>query len=252
MKISVIIPSKNNGKTIDLALRSVLNALEVLKYSKPHNELEVIVADAHSNDETPKILEEYSKAGLIKVIYDEGKGLGPARNLALNNVSGGIVFFVDADCVVEPFHFVKFLKVFEMDDKIAIIWTPGLYYKLLSLPKIARLSLEHAYAEMILPVKAVKDDIYAAGAFLAVRRDIALKVGGFWKTPWAADDIEFSYRVWKAGYRVVKVLTRSISLPRLTLRDLWKQQVWYGVGIVCFYMKHRYDPVFWRTRGISL
>jgi len=252
-KISVVVPSKNNGKTINLCLRSILKALNIAQRLYPHLQSEVIVVDAHSTDETPRVLEQYLRTHLIKVIYDEGKGLGPARNLALRNVKGDIVFFVDADCIVEPLHFAKFLKIFEKDGRIAIVWTPGTFHKLSrkSFPKIACLSLEFTHVETS-SKRVVEDTIYAAGAFLAVRHDVALKVGGFWNTPWAADDIEFSYRVWRAGYRVTKILTYSISLPRMTLRDLWKQQVWYGIGVVCFYMRHRYDLVFWRTRGRSL
>ena len=254
--ISVVIPSKNNGRTIDFAIKSVLSAISSTKklYSNKFF-YEVIVVDAHSTDKTPQILQKYVKRGWIKVIYDEGKGLGPARNLALNYAKGDIVFFVDADCIVEHYHFVKFLNMFESDERIAIVWTPGYSTRKMEevFPKTACKSLKLGHNDDVsYPVKPIEDTVYAAGAFLAVRSSVALRIKGFWNTPWAADDIEFSYRVWKAGYRVVKILTRSIALPRMTLCDLWRQQVWYGTGVVCFYMRHRYDPVFWRTRGKSL
>lgn len=252
--ISIIIPSKNNGKTIGLTLKSIIMALNILKKYEPGIESEIIVVDAHSTDETLQILENYVKIGLIKVVYDKGEGPAPARNLGLKHAKGDIIFFIDADCVIEPLHFIKFLKAFKSGNRVAVVWTPGIFFKIPKSKKwkIARLALQHEYMDHINDHRAIEDTIYGASAMMAVKRDIAVKVGGFWKLPYACEDNDFTYRIWRMGHRVVRVLTRSISLPRMTMRELWRQQLWYGSGVICFYMKHRYDPIFWKTRGSSL
>jgi glycosyltransferase involved in cell wall biosynthesis len=64
--ISILVLSKNNGRTIGRTLLSILRSK-----SPPHYQREVIVIDAHSNDNTPSILSLFSKH--IRVVYDEGK-----------------------------------------------------------------------------------------------------------------------------------------------------------------------------------
>jgi len=100
--ISVIVLSKNNGDTLDACLNSIINAL---------GEKEIIVVDAHSSDNTPSILEKYREK--IKVVYDEGKGIGIARNIGVKASKGDIICFVDADAFVSKDHFIKIKDYFE-------------------------------------------------------------------------------------------------------------------------------------------
>lgn len=78
--ISVIVLSYNSSETLDRCLSSIIDSYE----SK-----EIIVVDAHSTDETPKILKKYEDR--VKVIYDEGKGIGIARNLGVKASNGEII-----------------------------------------------------------------------------------------------------------------------------------------------------------------
>ena len=87
MKISVIIPSYNCEKTIRQSIDSVL--------SQTGAEIEIIVVNDGSTDNTEKILEEYN--GKIKIITIENNGVANARNTALQNATGDYIMFVDAD-----------------------------------------------------------------------------------------------------------------------------------------------------------
>ena len=112
--ISVIVLSKNNVDTLDACLNSIINAL---------GEKEIIVVDAHSSDNTPSILEKYREK--IKVIYDEGKGIGIARNISVKASKGDIICFVDADAFVSKDHFIKIKDYFEKHSEISIINVKG-------------------------------------------------------------------------------------------------------------------------------
>lgn len=107
--ISVIILSKNNGDTLDACLKSVISSL---------GEKEIIVVDAHSSDNTPSILEKYKNH--IKVVYDEGKGIGLARNIGVLHSKGDIICFVDADAFVSKDHFVKIKECFDRHPEVGI------------------------------------------------------------------------------------------------------------------------------------
>jgi len=104
--LSIIILSKNNGRTIGYTLLSLLRAKVPSGYSR-----EIIVVDAKSSDNTPKILSAFGK--FIKVVYDEGRGIGIARNIGVSSSRGDIICFVDADCVVSEDHFLRIISEFE-------------------------------------------------------------------------------------------------------------------------------------------
>ncbi len=80
--VSVIVLSKNNGRTLGQTLLSILKSRTPPGWYK-----EVVVVDAHSSDDTPAILSLFGE--YVKVVYDEGKGIGIARNLGV--ISAGAI-----------------------------------------------------------------------------------------------------------------------------------------------------------------
>ena len=90
MKLSVIIPSKNEADGIAYALESWVKICEGLDY-------EIVVVD-DSDDETPEIVKKFAKKYKnIRLIRGEGKGVGAARNLGFKHSSGDIIIWSDAD-----------------------------------------------------------------------------------------------------------------------------------------------------------
>lgn len=87
MKISIVIPTLNEGKTIK----------EIIEGCRPYGD-ELLIVDGHSTDNTRQIAEE---AG-VKVVLDNGKGKGAALRHAINFVSGDIIVFIDADGSHDP------------------------------------------------------------------------------------------------------------------------------------------------------
>lgn len=92
-QVSIIVPAYNAEKTIEKCLDSLFN--QTLK------ELEIIVINDCSKDNTLKILKKYKNK--IKLI-DNKKNLGPAgsRNKGLDVAQGKYIGFVDADDWVAP------------------------------------------------------------------------------------------------------------------------------------------------------
>ena len=88
MRISVIVPTYNEGKFVERCLAALRN--------QRFDDFEIVVVDGHSTDETVERARSYAD----KIIFDEGRGVGAARNLAVRRVDSEIVAFVDADTVV--------------------------------------------------------------------------------------------------------------------------------------------------------
>lgn len=241
LRISVIILTKNSALTIKRCIDSVIGALANLE-----NPWEIIVVDAQSTDGTREILKRYKD--FVKIIEDQGRGVGAARNLGVKVSRGDFVFFVDSDCIVEPLHFRKLLDAF--DRETGIVWASGLWFKLPSDEK--ENSLINSLLEALSAIEEPEREgeyLFASTSLMAVRRDVFERIGGFWEYPFACEDMDFAYRALRAGFKIRKLRTKSVSLPRMNLRDLIRQQIWYGRGASIIYYKYRNDRSFWKNHG---
>ena len=202
---------------------------------------EIIVVDAKSSDITPKILKRFKK--WIKVIYDEGKGIGIARNIGVLTSSGDIICFVDADAIVSHDHFIKIIKAFEKGnyDVLDVLGIPSepVFKRWPIVAQLEYLVRLHGRAYKINGKRH-----FAAGCFVSFKKNVFYKVNGFWTyPPFGADDIDFAYRVAKKGFKIGVVrIYGSYSLPRTNIIDMIKQQYSWGKGFAYFISKFRHDP----------
>jgi len=90
--ISVVIPTKNRSAYVAEAIASVL--------AQTHPVDEVIVVDDGSTDDTPAVLAGFGDA--IRIVRQEGRGDGAARNRGVTVSSGTLIAFLDDDDLWEP------------------------------------------------------------------------------------------------------------------------------------------------------
>ncbi len=90
-KVSVIVPVYNGEKYIEKCLHSLIN--QTLK------DIEIIVIDDGSKDNTNKILQKYKEK--IKIIKQKNLGVATARNKGLEIAIGEYIYFVDSDDWIE-------------------------------------------------------------------------------------------------------------------------------------------------------
>lgn len=95
IKISIIIPVYNTPET---ELRKCIDAA----LSQTLDEVEVIIVDDGSLNDTRLICDEYSNIDKVKVIHKENAGLSAARNTGYHFATGEWITFVDADDWIEP------------------------------------------------------------------------------------------------------------------------------------------------------
>jgi len=247
--ISVIIPTKNNACTVKYSVKSVLESLSELDLP-----WEVVIVDAHSTDGTVdavlKVMKEKGLENRLRVLYDEGRGIGAARNLGVKESRGDIIFFVDADCLVEKNHFRKLLE--NLRGKVGLVWTSGVWMRFPVSRKNGFLKIMNSHVKIYSIIEEPEKEgttYIASTALSCVSRKVFNEVGGFWEFPFASEDMDFSYRVIKKGYEIRKVKTRSIALPRSSLLDMIKQQIWYGRGSSVIYYLYGKEEMFWKIHG---
>ena len=88
--VSVVIPVYNSQKYLNACVDSVVN--------QTYSNLEIILVDDGSTDESGMICDEYAKKdGRVKVIHKENGGNGDARNTGYKQATGEWLVMVDND-----------------------------------------------------------------------------------------------------------------------------------------------------------
>ncbi len=107
-KVSIIVPVYNREKALKRCVDSILN--------QDHRDIEVILVDDGSRDDSFRIISEYARNDeRVIAIHKENGGVSSTRNKALSVASGDYIQFLDADDWI-PFDSTK-LMVREMEEK---------------------------------------------------------------------------------------------------------------------------------------
>jgi len=88
-KVSVIIPVYNAGKYLRRCLDSIAN--------QTYPQLEVILIDDGSEDDSASICDDYCTDDRFQVLHKKNEGQARARNIGLDMSTGAYVAFVDSD-----------------------------------------------------------------------------------------------------------------------------------------------------------
>lgn len=92
--VSIIIPSYNYGHYLTYAVDSALN--------QQHKNIEVLIIDDGSTDQTKEVASRYLDLPCVQYIYQKNAGLSAARNKGLSLAKGEFIQFLDADDVLGP------------------------------------------------------------------------------------------------------------------------------------------------------
>jgi glycosyltransferase involved in cell wall biosynthesis len=102
MKASVLINNHNYGRFLSEAIRSVLE--------QTYSDIEIIVVDDGSTDESISIIETYPVDSKIIFVTKKNGGQLSAFNSGFAHSSGEIIFFMDADDVFLPDYIERVIK----------------------------------------------------------------------------------------------------------------------------------------------
>lgn len=114
-RVSVIIPTRNRLPLLKKALKSV--------EEQTFGNLEIIVVDDASDDDTAEFLREEMEKGRLRVIRHESRaGGGKARNSGILAAKGDFIAFLDDDDEWLPKKLEKQLPLFD-DPQVGLVYT---------------------------------------------------------------------------------------------------------------------------------
>ncbi|MCQ2581685.1 MAG: glycosyltransferase [Alphaproteobacteria bacterium] len=102
-KVSVIIPVYNTEQFLPQCLNSIIH--------QTHKNLEIIIVNDGSKDNSDKICQQFAKIDKrIKIIYQTNSGLSAARNTGLKNATGDYIHFIDSDDYIDLDYYEKIIS----------------------------------------------------------------------------------------------------------------------------------------------
>lgn len=107
--ISVIVPIYNVEEYLPTCIESILN--------QTYKNLEIILVDDGSTDNSGKICDEYAKRdNRCIVIHQQNKGLSEARNSGFKYATGKYISFIDGDDYIHPQMFETLYEALQKGD----------------------------------------------------------------------------------------------------------------------------------------
>lgn len=202
-------------------LRDCLASLSRLEY--PRDRYEVLVVDNGSRDGTATIAQEFG----VRLVLEPATGAGNARNAGFRAATGQLVAFLDCDCRAATSWLGEIVETFADGEVAAVVG------EIVSMPPRGP---AERYAARRKPLwqewtRQRRGAVHLGSANCALRRDAFAHVGGFDPRFQAAEDIDLSLRLVRAGF-VIRQNRRAVVFHRHrgAVLELARQHFRYGRG----------------------
>lgn len=216
--VSVVIPCRNCGDTLDEQLRALVEQDWPAGY-------EVLVVDNQSTDNTAAVVarwaETHPQVRLVQA--DSQAGLNYARNVGFEHAIYDCLLVCDGDDIVSAGWLGKMAAAIQ---EHAFVTGPLELYRL-NPPWLA----ESRGPTLDGPATFYGVFPYASGGNMGLRRDVWSSLGRFDANVSGVEDVEFSLRAWRAGIPLHFARGAAVHYRyRERARDLWRQGKAYGAG----------------------
>ena len=204
-KFSVIIANYNGQNYLNDCLSSLFETV--------HSSFEVIIVEDGSTDSSLETISYFRKLHLIDLIKNRHNlGLVASRNKAMARAKGDILVFLDNDTRVDRDWLTVLEETFSKDSQVGAAQCKIFDFKKKHIIQEVGMKIIRQTGWGMTLGRGEEDrgqynssiEIVALGAALAVRKEVARQVNGFdEKLVHYTDDLDFSWRVWISGYRIV-------------------------------------------------
>jgi glycosyltransferase len=230
MKISIITITYNSAATLEDTLRSVV--------SQDYKDLEYIIIDGKSKDQTLEIVDRY-KDRISKIVSEKDKGLYDALNKGIKNATGDIIGLLHSDDLYANNEVLsKVVATFQKNPDVEGVYADLVFVNRNDTNKVMR---------------TWESGIYEEGAFLKgwmpphptffVRKEVYEKFGGFNTELKLSADYELMLRFIHKNKIKIAYLNETIVKMRMG-----------GVSNVSFFVKLKAnleDKLAWKMNGMK-
>jgi len=231
LKISIIIPCRNEEKHIGKCLDSLINN------NYPKDLMEIFVIDGMSKDNTREIIKKYiKKYPFIKLINNSKKIVPTAVNIGIKEARGDIITCLGAHSIY-PSNYIEKLVLWirksEADCVGGVCITKAGAET--TIAKAISLVLSHPFGvgDSYFRI-GTKEPRYVDTVSLGCyRREVFDRIGLFNEKLIRNQDLEFSLRLKKAGGKIFLVPEIvNYYCARADLKGLFEQNFWNGFWVI--------------------
>jgi glycosyltransferase involved in cell wall biosynthesis len=211
--VSVIVPTYNSSKFLDQCLQSIIN--------QSYTNIELIVVDNNSTDNTKIIAQKYTK-----LVFNKGPERSAQVNYGVTKSSGEYVYKVDSDFVLDPKVVQECIaKVNEGFEAIVVHNTPDETISWIA--KVRKFEVD-----------MYKYDLSHSSARF-VSRKLYDKIGGFNSKITSAEDYDFQNKINNFGIKTGFIEAEALHLGEPT--HFWphmKKYFEYGRDMVNYHSEN--------------
>lgn len=231
MKYSIIVPVYNRPDEVDELLESLTRQKET--------DFEVIIVEDGSTIPCRDVCSKYN--GKLDIHYYNKKNSGPgqSRNYGAERANGDYLLILDSDVVV-PEGYLSAITAELKDQPADAFGGPDRAHSSFTpTQKAISYSMTSFFTTGgIRGGKKKLDKFYPRSFNMGIRREVYNKLGGFSKMRFG-EDIDFSIRIFKAGYKCRLFPGAWVYHKRRTdFRKFWRQVYNSGIARINLYKKY--------------
>jgi len=236
--ITVAMPVRNEESFVRVTL------MELLDQHYPSELFEIIVADGESADSTREFVEEVARTHpQVILMSNPGRLSSSGRNVGFRNGKGDIFLVIDGHCKIDNKRLLRnVVECFEKSNAQClgrpqpyIVPEEPTMQRAIALVRTSWLG--HSSNSYIHSNKEGFVSPVSVGC--AYKREVIESIGFLDESFDACEDLEFNYRVQKAGFKTFFSPKIAVSYyPRPDLGGLWHQLLRYGEGRSRFMFKY--------------
>ena len=231
MKYSFIIPVYNRPDEVDELLDSLTR--------QTLQDFEVIIVEDGSSVPCKDITDKYTSLLNIHYFNKPNSGPGQTRNYGVDRANGEYMLILDSDCILPETYLEEVEKELEHQEADAFGGPDRAHESFTDVQKAINYAMTSFFTTGgIRGGKKKMDKFYPRSFNMGVRKDVYQALGGFSKMRFG-EDIDFSIRIFKGGYRCRLFPEAWVWHKRRTdLKKFFKQVHNSGIARINLYKKY--------------
>ncbi len=224
-KISIIVPSYNEAKTLGQTVDSLLK----LDYPKEH--LDIILVNDGSTDGTAAIADAYTSNAHVRVLHKENGGKHTALNAGIAIATGEYVACLDADSFASTGALREIISHFDDLQIGAVTASMSIHRPRAILERVQQ--AEYLIGILLRHILSTMNGLHVTpGPFTVYRRNVFKEIGDF-RSAHNTEDMEIALRMQKAGWKIQNApRARVYTKAPKEFRALLKQRVRWTTGFI--------------------
>jgi glycosyltransferase involved in cell wall biosynthesis len=229
--LSLIVPVYNRPSEVEELLQSMTE--------QSVKDFEVVIVEDGSTETCEEVVKAYADALSVAYYYIPNGGPGQARNYGAAHAAGDYLIVLDSDCILPPAYIHSVYEALDKTHADAFGGPDRASDSFTNVQKAINYSMTSFFTTGgIRGGKKKMDKFYPRSFNMGIRKTAFEQLGGFSKMRFG-EDIDFSIRIYEAGYKVCLFPQAWVYHKRRTdWKKFYRQVFNSGIARINLYKKY--------------